>query len=213
MPEHVFREWVPLQWLKRSESLTRMAEHISSRWVPPTLCEQFRTTDKNDWTHLQVVSPTAVIEQIKITDNAWTCIKAVSFSLVFEQIWTTDKNGWTCIQGVSSTLVFKHIRVTDKNGWTHIQRVSPPLVFEHIKTANKNGNTYPASESLFSVWSDQHHWQEWLNTYTECESVSKCLSRSKPLTRMAEHISRLWVPLLCLSKSELISMAKHTSRL
>ena len=74
--------------------------------------------------------------------------------------------------------------------------MSPSLVFEQIRTTDKRLNTHPASESLFSVWADQNHWQEWLNTHLACESL-QYLSRSEPLTRMAGHASRKWVPLQC----------------
>ena len=47
------------------------------------------------------------------------------------------------------------------------------------------------------MWADQNHWQEWLNTFREWV-VLQCLSRSEPLTRMSEHVSRLWVhSLMC----------------
>ena len=127
MAKHAFRMWVPLQCLSRSEPLTRMAEHASSMWVP----FQHLTTVKNSWTSIQGVSP----------------------SLVFR---TTDKNGWTHIQVVSPSSVW-----ADQNHWQEWLNMFPASespVFEQIRTTDKNGWTHIQVVSLSSVWADWNHW-------------------------------------------------------
>ena len=124
--------------------------------------------DKNSWMHLVC----EFLSSIWMEQNHW-------------------QNGWTHIQFVSPSLVFEPI-TTDKNGWKSIQGVSPSSVFEQIRTWQEWLNTYQACESLSGVWADQNHWQEWLNTSSKWVPLL-CWSRSKPLTRMAEYASRMWV--------------------
>ena len=93
--------------------------------------------------------------------------------------WITDEDGCTCIQGVSGS-PFEQIRATDENGWTLIQGVSGSEEFEQIRTTD---NTI--WKKSFSLW-----------VAVQCSRILK------PLIRMAEHLSRMWVPLQSLSKSE-----------
>ena len=67
-----------------------------------------------------------------------------------------------------------------RRGWTCVQAVSPSSMFEQIATTNKNG----AKKHLQNV------------------SSSPVFSGLELLTRMADHLSSLWAPLLFLSRSE-----------
>ena len=132
-----------------------------------------------------------VSEQIRSTDlNESTPIQDVSYSLVFVQITeirSTDWNGWTLIQAVSHSLVFEQIRSTDLNGWTPIQNVSCFPVFEQTRSTDQT-------------------WNGW--TPIQRVSPFQCLSRSDPLTRMAEHPSRMWVTWLGLALQDQIHWPK-----
>ena len=160
----------------------------------------------------------------------WTPNQVVSCSSVFEQIWSTDLNGWTHIQLVSCSLVFKQIRSTDLNCSIPIQSSmwvclwclsrSDPLTSTPIQssgwialwclsrsdlltsTAQHPCNT--VCESLFSVWADQIHWPELLNTHPiQCVSHSPVFEqfRSTHLNCSTPIQSSVWVALQCLSRS------------
>ena len=196
MAEHSSRLWVPLQCLNRSESLSIMAEHTFRLWVL-WVFEQIRTTDRNGWTYIQHVSPSSVSRSEPLTRKAnhasslWVTLHwdqnhwqeqlnihpVCEFSPVFEQSKTTDKNGWTCIQFVSPSPLFKQFRTTDKKGWTLIQLVSYSPVFEQIWITNKN---------------------DWI--CIQLVSPSPVFEQIRTTERMAEHLSRKWVPLQCLSR-------------
>ena len=114
--------------------------------------------------------------------------------------------------GCESLSIFQLNRTTDKNGWMPIQKVSNSPMFEQ-NSWRKCINIDPASELLFSVWSDwplirtgEHPSRQWVSLQQ--------LSRSDPLTRAGEHPSRMWVVLQCLSRSEpLTRMGEHPSSL
>ena len=64
-------------------------------------------------------------------------------------------------------------------------------------------NTHPGSEFLSRAGSDQNHWQ-CLNTPTGSEFLSSLWADWNKLKRMGEYLFREWVPLQCLSRSELL---------
>ena len=68
----------------------------------------------------------------------------------------------------------------------------PPSVWADQNHWQEWLNMHPGYESLPIVWADQNYWQEWLKICLFCIHLL-CLSRSEPLTRMAEHASSLWV--------------------
>ena len=78
--------------------------------------EQIRTTDNIDW-HIQNVSHSLIIEQIRTTDKIGQ--KYAAGCEFFCSIWA-DQNYWqdqlNIHQDVSCTLIFKQIRTTDKIG-------------------------------------------------------------------------------------------------
>ena len=113
--------------------------------------------------------------------------------------------------GCESLLIFKLNRATDKNGWMPIQKVSNSPMFEQ-NNWQKCINIDPASEMLFSVWSDwplirmgEHPSRQWVSLQQ--------LNRSEPLTRLGEHPSRKWVALQCFRRSEPFTRTgEHPSR-
>ena len=94
--KHVSSLWVPSLCLSRSEPLTRRAEHVLRVWVPPAFQEirtiEIRTIDKNDWTHVQLVSHSHVWASKLLTRTAehvskmWVLSSSVQlFSKIYDQ--------------------------------------------------------------------------------------------------------------------------------
>ena len=97
-----------------------------------------------------------------------------------------DQNNWqewTPTQQVSSSLFNKHIRTADKNCLTY---PASELLLYLSRTTGKNGWTCNQQVSCSYIWADQNHWQEWLNTYPECEFTQQCFGGSESLIRMAK---------------------------
>ena len=87
--------------------------------------------------------------------------------------------------------MFRLTRTTDKIGWTFRKWVHSP-VFEQIRTTDKIGWTHSESEFAFQCFSRSELAQ--IAEYASRMWVPfQCLSRLKPLTRMAEHVFRKWV--------------------
>ena len=88
----------------------------------------------------------------------------------------------------------------DQNGWTYFQNVGHSLVFKQIRTTDENGWTHVQDVSCSPVF---------VQIRTKAKHVSRmsvplqCLSRSEPLIRVVEHTSSLWVTctLQCLSRT------------
>ena len=85
---------------------------------------------------------------------------------------------------------------TDENGWTCIQRV---------------GVIEQARPIYVSVWADEDHWQEQLNTCPDCESFLSAWAEQN-FWQIAEHMSRMWVTFECLRTTGTNKMAEHVSR-
>ena len=116
---------------------------------------------------------------------------------VFEKIKTTDKNGWTHIrvQVVSSLVVFDQIRTTDKNGW-NTSRKWVQVALQCLTTSKSLTMMHLVCE-LLSLPLKYLSRSAWENNWTCIQHVSllsSILSRSEPLTGMAECTSSKWVP-------------------
>ena len=105
MDEHLFRQWVSLQCLSRSEPPTRVDEHLYRQWVP-----------------LQCLSSSELLTRMV---NAYSVCESLSIVWADQNHWQEHMNTIQFVSPLSSVQA-------DQNhwleGWTPIQRVSLSLV-------------------------------------------------------------------------------------
>ena len=149
MAEHVSRVWAPLQfWADQSYWQEWLNIHPGSESLSCVWADQNHSQD------------------LLNTYQGCESLSSVSADWSHWQEWLNTH------PACESLSLFEQIRSAHKNGWTCIQRVSPHPVFEQIWTTDKNCQIHPGSESLSIIWSDQNHWQEWLNMHPESEFSS-----------------------------------------
>ena len=164
------RMWVTLQCLSRSELPMRMAEKCIQFVSPTSVFDHIRTTEEwlNAYSDCEILSivwedQSDQRELLNAHLESESLLQSMSRSEMLMRMVEHGSRGWV-------SLKCPQIRTVNNNGWIHIQTVSLSQVFEN-------------------------HWWGWLNMHTEWESelLSLYLRRSEPLTKMAEHASRVWV--------------------
>ena len=197
--KHLYRQWVLLRCLSRSELLTWQKKWINiypgsesffsvwadqnhwQEWMNSHLVCEFLSrfwTKQNLWhewmnTHLASESLT----KIWADQNHWQeWVNTYPGSEYVSNVWA-DQNHWhewvnthPDSEYLSSV---KQFRTTDENGWTPIQLVSLSLRLSRSELLTRMVNTYSGSELLSRVWTGQDHLQERVNTHPVCESLFK----------------------------------------
>ena len=152
-----------LQGLSILETLMRMTcIYSESEFVLQYL------NDQNHWQEVcssMWVSLQCLPVRVWATDETGHASRRWVHSQFFEQIRTTNKNVQHCIQDVSCSLVLTTSEPLMRRAEHTSQFVSCSQVFEQFRTTDKNG------------W----NFRKWV--------ALKYLSRSEPLTGMAEHTS------------------------
>ena len=190
--------------------------------------EQIGTTDENDWTCVQDVSCFPVQTRItdKYTSRLWVPLQYLNRSKLLMRMAEPASSECVALPCLSrlepltrttghASRMWVAVRA-DQNYWWEWLNMHPACesifsVWTDQIHWQKLLIMHPVCESLSSVWADQYHYQEWLNMCPGCELLFE-QNRASNLNEYAEYVSRLWVALQFLCRSEPLRMAELVSR-
>ena len=138
------RMWVAVQELSISKLLTRMVKHASSLWVALDV-----------WADLMRMLNMHLASELL----SW--------------VWADQNHLSNWVNTPASKSSSRLSRSEPLRKGEHTSREWVPLQYlNRSEPLTRMDEHHPASESLSSIWADQNHWREWLNTNSESESLS-----------------------------------------